>query len=133
MMAGVPAKMEQDTQGSDQPGFSWATLVHPPTTLPAQGSAASAGMAGAPGSGWSPQPPPASQAPPPAWPYAPPGVTGAANAPGSHRGSGSPPPGVSGSYGVAGSPGDGAWSAGAQGAAGSAGAQGAAGSAGAQG
>jgi serine/threonine protein kinase len=122
VIAAYQAEFEQETQGSDQPGFSWATLVHPPTTLPAQGPAASPGMAGAPGSGWSPQPPPASQAPPPAWPYAPPGVTGAANAPGSHRGSGTPSPGVSGSYGVAGSPGDGAsWSAGAQGAAGSAG------------
>jgi hypothetical protein len=98
LIAGYQAELEQDTQGSDQPGFSWATLVHPPTTLPAQGSAqgsaapgAAAGPAGAggtaraPGSGWPPQPPPASQAPPPAWPYAPPGAMGGANAPSSYQ------------------------------------------------
>jgi len=79
VIATYQAELEQEAQGSGQSEFSWATLVHPPTTLPAQGPAASAGGAGVSGSGRSPQPP-APQAPPPAWPYAPPGVTGAAGA-----------------------------------------------------
>jgi serine/threonine protein kinase len=130
IIAGYQAELEQDTQGSDQSGFSWATLVHPPTTLPAQGSAqgsagsgAAAGSFGAAGSGWSPQPPPASQAPPPAWPYAPPGTTGVS---GSYEVPGSGVPGSQGGAGSAGTPG----SAGAPGSAGTPRSAGAPGSAG---
>ena len=57
IIATYQAEFEQEAQGSDQSGFSWATLVHPPTTLPAQGPAASAGGAGVSGSGWPPQSP----------------------------------------------------------------------------
>ncbi len=101
IISAYQAELEQETQGSDQSGFSWATLVHPPTTLPAQTPAASPGPAGASapagasGPVW-PQPPPASKAPPPAWPYAPPGVTGAANAPSSQRVPATPPQGIAG-------------------------------------
>ncbi|MGH3186390.1 MAG: protein kinase domain-containing protein [Streptosporangiaceae bacterium] len=120
VIAAYQAELEQETQGSDQSGFSWATLVHPPTTPPAQTPAASPGSARASGSDWSPQPtaaspgsarasgsgwspqPPTPQAPPPAWPYAPPGMTGAANAPSSQLEPAAPPQGVSGSHGVAG-------------------------------
>jgi serine/threonine protein kinase len=103
LISGYQAELEQETQGSDQSGFSWATLVHSPTTLPAQGSAGAAGSAGsgaaagpagaagAAGSGWSPQPAP--QAPPPAWPYAPPGTAGVLDS------YGVPGPGVPGPQG----------------------------------
>jgi serine/threonine protein kinase len=121
LIAAYQAELEQETQGSDQSGFSWATLVHPPTTLPARGPAGSAGSAGAAGSGW-PQPPPASQPAAPAWPYAPPGSAGAASSPSSSGGAGSSGvlgsqgvPGAAGSREVAGSPGV-AGSSGTQGA-----------------